>query len=427
MALALLAGVLLLPTVHAAGGDYFGIGYPSGVPSVDFGAVLRDEPVVREITVQSAGTGARNVTVNLSGDLAPWVTTDVGSAFVLPPNSTRTVHLTLRLPPDMPNGTWTGDATFTRQEPASARFGTSSGLELEEGAVAHLWANVTDSRRPDLVLSQIVVPDIDEGQPIVVRLHAANVGNVRARFNVSATVLDASGAHVASFENQSSFLLAGTSIDLCFTDAVRLLPAPYSIVVRADPMDAAASPNATFDGQFSVDDPLAAAKGSLLSVALVDPLSGEGKARVEPGEVPMARGAFRNDGPGRTTATLHIEVFRNGTLVAVAQSDPILVAPASNGSLDAFLPPENVTGRYLVRGYVSYGGQETTTKETVLLVGNPTETAATSAPPPEGSSASPAGSPGNVSSLSTTPGPDSIVTVVALGACAAIVRRRYHK
>ncbi|MFA5861019.1 MAG: hypothetical protein WDA16_04930 [Candidatus Thermoplasmatota archaeon] len=308
------------------------------------------------LRVQNNFHAPTTVKVTTSGDIAQWLKVDVAE-FVMPADSARQITVRVAVPASAANGDYAGSlrirATGTGAPDGS---GASTNLEL----LPAIKVSVGGDQVIRFSVEKVRVPDVLPRTPVTLRIDLLNRGNVRAVPGIDLTILDEDG-NVALHENlvgeaiepgaQATEVLktTGTLPDGSYT-AKGVLDHPVS--------DAALLP-VTFEVSPNVGAP-PPPQGSMTSLTheMVIPTV----------QLATFTAHFENTGASDIQgAKLTVEILRDGTRIAVAQSDPLRVSSGRDVDLDAFYTP-NQPGLFTARGYVTYDGIRTLAEESPLTV-----------------------------------------------------------
>lgn len=221
-----------------------------------------------------------------------------------------------------------------------------------------LYINVTGEQILNLSVLSIDVDDVEVGFPLEIRFHLKNTGNVviipyvrliLTKDNVYITSIDSISDPIQP-ENIHTHILSINTTGFPAGDYI----AHVNITLDNETMYRG---NVSFsllpEGTFT-------RSGEFIDLKL------EGK--IEEGNMIKIIATFRNTGEIETPAKLIGEVYRNGELIEVLESDEIIVPKYMEEELSIYYKIEE-NGSYLIKSYVLYGGKKTETKELRFTVG----------------------------------------------------------
>ncbi|MEA3203718.1 MAG: hypothetical protein QOI63_1397 [Thermoplasmata archaeon] len=349
--LALALALLALPSgpVAAQGCDSLGVSpvtvqVPDAQPAQSY---------QRTLSVQNPCTYGRTVTVQFEGAAGGWATSNPGSGFALPPQSTQNVRLTLAVPAGTGPGERQGLVRFVA-EATDAPGGSGASVRV---AVA-VPLNVTVGGDPIVALAWMGARtnDTDTQTPPVGVAELRNEGNVRSAGTMAATV-SAFGDNATIFSAMGTGSAdpgASAEVQVAFHDTLPVGQYTMHFSSQEPPGFRAAV-------DFNVAPPgLHPPHGTLLALLHA--------AYAATGDVARIDGRFSNDGSVRIqSAVLKAEVRQGDRLLAALQSDALAVPPGTQVNLTVYWTPP-AAGSYTVVGHVVYDGYLSHTTESILNV-----------------------------------------------------------
>ena len=332
---------------------------PTQIEIVD---AFRGNEYQRTITVFNPSEHAGSLSFKATGEIADWVTfhhpddpdtpvetidlpamispTQAGSArvlarFLVPDDAANRPYTGVLYAETGPLTDGTGEQTVSLQVPVPVTISVT-GTQILLGEVERIEARNTEI-----------------GLPLIIQVTFANKGNVVARpeidvaitiedqtvgeFSYSDTEVRVDGRQVIEMEwdtaaaGKTGDYIAQVSIALG-GENIRTSNVPFKIFPRGG----------------------LAAQGRMVSLSYEQPPALRTMAKI------MAD--FENTGPVDVSARLVAEVYRDGTLVDIMESEEWLITAGEDESIPGYYRPDR-PGEYVLRGHVAYGGKRTATQD----------------------------------------------------------------
>lgn len=409
-----LCALLLAAFVHASAGGAFAQGGGGGVsasPSeVDFGGMIRGEPVERSVRVQNGLDHEGRITFEPSGDIAAWVTVEP-SDLVLAPHASRVVTLRLHAPSDAPNGAYDGRVAVVVSD---AREGAAAPVNVRFGVAIRVDATIGGEEVVRVEAGKLSVDDTEERLPLAGSLWMHNAGNVRVTPQVRLSLMDADGTTQREIDVPQEPLAAGATETRALSIQHGLSPGQYRATVRVLVRDEiVANETVPFDvhpwGELR-------RKGELAPIFTTSIGNATQKNRMPQGSSVLLVAPFTNTGAVAVEAQFRGRLARDGVVLADLESEALRVDPNERVSFEMLLPRAvDAVGAYIVSGRVHYDGKVTETSEWILNI-LPAE-----AFPLERTSVEETSSPPGAQ----TPGAGVVLVVGVIGLVALAARRRH--
>jgi hypothetical protein len=293
-----------------------------------------------------------SVDIAIDGPAAGWFIFDRGNSFIYPDEKSITLVVKAQVPVDAANG-WHNATAKIRSRPESAAGESGASMQVTTGVAVQLSVYVTGDQ---VRLFQINDVSLITGsdQPVSILVTIDNKGNVLAKpDSLLIEFFDIVTSAVAFSENIS------------FPDGAK----PH--VKEAVPLRSKGIVHrGTYRVVTTVYDRGSAIhrQESIVDVSDRDlKMSGllmrlEGTDGIVVGSVAKTTAWFMNTGDLPFSAKLIAEVFLDGKLVSVMQSEPVFVEPVKTQKITAYFTPGKA-GSYTVIGHVLYEGRTTPSKE----------------------------------------------------------------
>lgn len=353
---ALLLAAAILPLAPAAAQDDESLGVTP--PSHLIEEAIDGESYRRQVSIQNEFDSPTVVTLNTSGEVGAWTTTDPTSGFEVPPRTHEAVDLTIHVPEDAVNGTYQGKLHVTAEAKDSP---DGSGASIRYSVAVLLTVQVGGDPVHDLRFSGGGASDVEEGSPPDVSTTVTNRGNVRDTAEACAVVHPFDGGEQLAQARAETRVLPGeqTTLDFDFEEA--LPQGQYRAVIVPGCEDAGEPVDLDDEGTFKVVPVGTLGKDGMLRYL-------EHAPEAKTGQPLEVQAVFDNVGEtdiARATAT--VEVYRDGELVDVLTVEPRVVPYGEEVRLTGYFTPEE-PGRYTLHGVVTYDGFETEPRESFLTV-----------------------------------------------------------
>jgi hypothetical protein len=308
----------------------------------DFEHMPRGITVEKELQISGVEYG-EPITISYEGEGADWITFSTGNSFRFS-DSTNPITARVSIPMDVPNGEYT---VAVRMHQGTTLAEDSGDMAIISGVRTEFSIEVTGEQITDFEVRTISIPQLEEQDPILVRLIINNRGNVLANpGKVDIAITDNYRKQVYMTESVAvtggvePFSIGELLVEMPHT----LPPGEYVALVSTYGVEKK-------EVVFVVTEAGSSGKSGMLDHM-------QFPRRVILGEPFLIKGLFRNTGKNGVRAQFHGEIYLDGKLVQVIESDELLVAPEEEVWLNKHFTPD-IPGEYVIKGYVSYSGKQT--------------------------------------------------------------------
>ena len=351
----------LCPTANA------GIGLGISPASITISDAFKGATYERTITVFNTGDETGTFALTAEGECADWISffkedepTTPLTEVTIPGKDKAKVLLKFDIPEDIANAYYT-----------STIFAQSTPEEEEgEGAVAHaviripseILIQVTGTQILKGTVKSITTTDTEIDYPLKIKVEFQNEGNVIAKPKIAVAI-------TKNGELVDSFVHSETGIKPDKTDTITVLWNTTGRETGDYAANVAVSLGKKQELLASKDLPFKILPfGTLTRKGALQSLTIEGEPLVN--IVIKLAANFENTGEIDTMAKFKGEIFRDGGLVDVMESEEMFVEVGETGKLvDYYKITE--TGSYEIKGRVFYAGKETAEKEVSFDVPQP--------------------------------------------------------
>lgn len=341
------------------------IGIGIGPSSLEISSALRGAEYERTFTIFNPDEAEAHATLGTDGEAGAWISLhqpdDLSRTIegvTIPGKGRASIVAKFRIPSDAPNGTYTVMlyAEITATSSASIESG-ESGAVAKVRAPAEIKIEVTGTEVISGEVGDILADEVEINYPLRLRVQFWNTGNVIAKPVIDVDVLR-DGAPVAHF----------TSADLQVKASAR------DILIAAWDTEGMQVGMYTAHVTVSLEGEVLGSKdvafeilpvGTLSRRGSLETLSYSGNPVLE--QLVKIEARFANTGEIDSTAKSICEVYCNGELVTMVESEAINVPPRGEEVLVSYLKIER-KGNYVVRGQVVFDGKRTEVKEISLEV-----------------------------------------------------------
>jgi hypothetical protein len=345
-----LIAVLLCSTVQAPG---LGI----SPPSFTVADALRGGEYERTITVFNTADDDGDYELGATGPESGWITfyhTDDPetpiTALTIKGHTKERVLVKIQVADDASNRDYT-PTIYVKSIPPEATAGAG-------GAVAHAVLKMPVSATIQVTgvqilkgtVESITTADTEIGYPLRIKVAFKNDGNVGANPKIAIRITK-DGTHIDSFVHDASGIKPGKA-DTINIPWNTTEPGDYSASVSVSLGDETL---ATKDVPFTI-----LPRGAITRKGVLESLSLEGEPVVN--RVIKVLAAFENTGTSDARAKFKGELYRDGELVDVLESEEKLVVAGEKPQLIAYYKI-TVPGEYKIEGIVCYEGKDTEVKE----------------------------------------------------------------
>ncbi|MFH0861709.1 MAG: hypothetical protein V1875_01645 [Candidatus Altiarchaeota archaeon] len=352
-----LAALLLL--LFAPMASAVNIGAGPGI--IDFGKMIKGGYAEKVITVSTSGDEDLTCSIEYAGDLKDWLTIDQGEQFQLKKNSRVDLKIYAQPPLDVANGKYEG-GVYIKAAPTSS-ITSGAGLAVGAGVKILLLVEISGKEEVSIMVKNLIIKDTEIGYPLKFASLVKNNGNIRANPKFEITISDPGGKQILTGEYADTTILPTKEENIQFTlPSDKLETGQYSAKIDVlEKNNLIYNKIATFNilprGTWSVS-------GTLDEILL-------SADTTTPGELIKVTGIFKNTGEARTTGKFKAEAYLDDKLSdLLRESDEIGVDPGKTAQLDSYFTPKK-EGNYIIRGYVTYNGEKTGLRSTVLKVAAP--------------------------------------------------------
>jgi len=284
--------------------------------------------------------------VMVDDSIKEWITTDKGTEFTWPAGQQRfPITVIVQPPSDTANGSYKGNIELVSM-PKPQQTQQDNGAGVVFTAVIQADFTVTGEQVLEYQIPALKIETVEEGMPLSIALTVANTGNVKAR---------PTGVHIDIYDKFKNTLLESYDVtEMEFVDAFKRDDIQIKI------------PNKLGVGQYwaviSVyrDDILLKEQSLVFEIVEVGRFKKEGilkqiinKEEVEPGEIIKITGVFQNTGEVLLSAKLISEIYTDGRMVNLAESESISVDKGKTENFTAYFFSTK-KGQYIIKSYVAY-------------------------------------------------------------------------
>lgn len=300
--------------------------------------------------------------VTTEGQTKDWITLDKGMEFTMPAGEQRfPIVVIVNVPKDIANGEYKGGIRLVSSSKSPDKIG-GSGASIVLSALIQTDFTITGEQVLEYELSSIKIRSVEEGSPLEVSITIINTGNVEAK---------PTKVHVEVFDKFNKNLLESQDViemgsvepfetgDIAISVPTKLGIDQYWARISAYKDEALLGEQSLVFEIVEI--------GSLQKNGNLKELLCNKKATI--GEVVKITGVFENTGQSNYSAKLVAEIYKNGKLVKLAESDLANVNTGKTENLSAYFTPD-VSGEYTVKAHVAYSGGKTPEKESKISVGN---------------------------------------------------------
>ena len=348
----LLILLVLCATVQAV----FGIGISP--PRIIAENMDRGGHIERTLHLSGLSVG-EEVTITLEGEVSDWISIDKGKTFTFQGAESLPLVFSIDVPADAANGMYSGTGTIQAAPPVKEDTG-QLGVSVLAGVRISFAVEVTGEQVEAYSISAVAIPPGEVDSPLQVVLTVQNDGNVMAR---------PSKLHIDVMDVSKEVMLAEDAAELS------------SVAPHTTGKSAAYVPHSLPAGQYWADvqvyngdvviytdeniaiDILDA--GSLKTSGILRGIEVPGK--VKEGTMTKIEAVFGNDGQKPVTARFIGEIYRDGSMIEVVESDSSYVDTTTSENLIVYYKPVEA-GKYTIKGYVNYADKKTDAKEATWTV-----------------------------------------------------------
>lgn len=354
---------LLLPWLLPLPVEASGIGISP--PTIEIADAYRGNEYRRTVTVFNAGQEARSFALEAKGEIEDWITfhdpddPETAIEIISVPGrpsaeqaGTARVLVRIRLPDDVASGTYSSRLYVTSDRLSGDDGDSGHAVRLQ--ASTALAISVSGSQILRGEVGRIEAGNTEIGLPLVIKVNFANTGNVVARPDIDVAIINAADGKVAEFSHSETEVRV---------DAREVIELEWDTSAAGKTGDYTAQVSVSLAGE-SIDTrnvPFKifprgglAAQGRLVSLSFEQPPALRAMTKVV--------AEFENTGPVEVSARLVAEVYRDGNLVDLMESEAWLVSAGEDEVIPGYYRP-NRPGEYVLKGHVAYEGRRTATQD----------------------------------------------------------------
>jgi len=280
-------------------------------------------------------------------------------SFTVPPNSFYEFRVIVQPPADMPTGTYSSYINVDTTPIGNITNPEQTGTTIITGAKLKASIGITGDQILDYVVQGITIKDTEEGYPIELTVTGENRGNVRVSPLVYVDIWNRDMTEIVK------------SVELIGSEVLPTTTETHEFSISSDNMSIGqywANVTVSAGGEIIHEEVLTfdlMARGSLSIKGEFIGLIKKVWATV--GEVVKIDALFKNIGELPTSAKYKGEVYLGDEIMAVLESEELLVPVEETTNLTTYFTPDR-PGRYVIRGAVYYDKKVTFTKEGILNV-----------------------------------------------------------
>ena len=159
----------------------------AGPSTIDFGKMVKGGYAEQTITVSTSGGEDLSCTIDYTGDIKDWMSSNKGNKFDLPANSRLDIKAIIQPPAEINNGRYEGAIYIKAAPPTPTQQGT--GLTIGAGIKIKVTAEVTDQQITAYKLKRTTVTNTETGYPIKFNVIIQNTGNVKIKPEIKIEIL----------------------------------------------------------------------------------------------------------------------------------------------------------------------------------------------------------------------------------------------
>jgi hypothetical protein len=300
--------------------------------------------------------------VTTEGSTKDWTTIDKGMEFTMPAGEQRfPIVVIVNVPKDIANGEYKGGIRLVSSSKSPDKIG-GSGASTALSALIQTDFTITGEQVLEYEISSIEIQNVEEGFPLDVSITIINTGNVTAR---------PTKVHVEVFDKLNKKLLESQDI----TEMGSVEPFETGDIAIPVPTKLGIDQYWTRISAYK-DEALLKEQSLVFEIVEVGSLQKNGNLKeilcnkeAAIGETVKITGVFENTGQFNYSAKLVAEIYKNGKLVKLVESELASVNKGQTENLTAYFTPD-VLGEYIVKAHVAYSGGKTLEKEFKIFVGN---------------------------------------------------------
>ncbi len=354
--LLLILSIIVIPNAGAVG---VGV-VPANVSITD---ATRGGEYEQVINVYNTDTTTSTFRVYATGDIRSWISFyDLQgnrlTEMTIPGKNRTKILMKFRIPEDAPTGSYKSMVYVESIPGKTATKGAAAQVGIQVPVEINL--RVTGEQILSGIVHGITISDTEEGYPLIIRVLFRNTGNVIAKPVINVEIFKGT-TQISSFSASNETVKPHRLKEIRLKwdtegQAVGDYLANVSVSLAGKLLNSSEIP-------FKILEP-----GTLTRNGILRMLSYEGKPEV--GALIKVLATFENTGKISTKARFYGEVYRNGQLIDVINSEELEVPVRETGVLTSYLKLD-APGAYNISGYVLYEGKKTDKRSIQLEVGSP--------------------------------------------------------
>ena len=349
-----LAGLVLLVCLFPS--TISALGVAIGPTAFEITNALRGSEYERTITVFNPSTTETHYNLSTDGQAASWIrfyTLDdeqqaITGIDIIGQSNTQ-VLLKVNVPSDIADGTYTSTIYAVTNPVAAGGNGVSTAMQ----ARSDMTIDVTGIQIIDGTVKSVTANSPEAGMPMRLVVNFQNNGNVAVQPNIDC-VINKGNVKVTEISNNTTSVAPQTDEDIQTEWATTIADqtGDYTGQVTISLGDKVLT---TQDLAFTIFLPgTFSEQGELTSLNYI------GKPLLN--TVVTIQAGFQNIGQTDTLVTFTGQVYIGGNLIDVVNSESTLVPAGQLGTVTSYLKLSQA-GKYTIKGYISYAGKQTATKE----------------------------------------------------------------
>lgn len=295
--------------------------------------------------------------VNMEGSTRDWVTVNKGLTFTMPSGEKRfPIIVSVDVPKDTPNSNYLGSVRFLqlpKQDGKSARNGASTVLS----ALIQIDLTVVGHQISKYDISTIEIQNTEIGSPLFISLGISNTGNIQVR---------PKRAHVDIYDQSNKNLL--DSKDITLKDTID--PFTSDSIIFSVPISLNLGQYWARISVYGIDEVISKEQnlvfevlgtGSLVRTGFINQLTVSQQDMSD--KLINISALFENTSDYHYSGKLITEIYKNGSMVGIVESDLVSIGAKKTTSLSAKYVGE-FGAEYAIRSYVSFAGKTSEVKTT---------------------------------------------------------------
>lgn len=322
-----------------------------------FDNVLKGGYAEKTIAVSTSSETPVNFAVTATGSIEDWIEFEPSEGLEVSRDSMKRVAVIVRPPGNVANGLYGGSIVVSTESTEPGEGGV--GVGVTAGAAAGISIEITGEEIKKARVESIGVKDTEEGNPVEFLVSVLNEGNVIVTPSIDIEVTEEGGTEVLKSvrHSQTDVLPTKMKIVRIRMETGDLEIGEYEGLVRV-----------FLDGEKLSEKTLSFGileRGTLSKMGILQKVWNN--PWVNAGDVVKIDAYFENTGELLVVGKFKGEVYLGSRLIEIAESEELEVAVGKTVVMSSYFKPES-QGRYLVKGYVVYGGKTSETKESYINV-----------------------------------------------------------